>query len=230
MCGRYASSASQELLEDVFEIDDVVAMPPASWNVAPTDQVPAVIERAGEDRPRRKLVALTWGLVPSWSKDARGGARMINARIETVATKPAFRKAFATRRCLLPADGFYEWEETGLRSRGKPVKQPYFVHPADAGLLAMAGLYEFWKAPDGTWLTTCSIITTTATDLVGHLHDRMPMVVAPSAWDDWLAPGFDGDPHQLLQVPAQQLTAHPVSPAVGSVANNFPDLVLPVGE
>lgn len=230
MCGRYASSSDQELLQDVYEIDDVVAMPPASWNIAPTDQVPAVIERVGEDGPRRKLVALTWGLVPSWSKDARGGARMINARVETVATKPAFRKAFAARRCLLPADGFYEWEDTGARERGRPVKQPYFIHPADAGLLTMAGIYEFWKAPDETWLTTCSIITTTATDSLGHLHDRMPMVVTPAAWDDWLDPGFAGDPHDLLHLPAPELTAHPVSRAVGSVANNDPGLVLPLGE
>lgn len=230
MCGRYASSASQELLEDLYEVDDFDGMPPASWNIAPTDQVPAVIERPGPDGPRRKLVALTWGLVPSWSKDARGGARLINARVETVAAKPAFRKAFAARRCLLPADGYYEWEDTGQRERGKPVKQPYFIHPADAGLLAMAGLYEFWKAPDDTWLTTCSIITTTATDQLGHIHDRMPMVVAPSAWDAWLDPGFGGDPHELLHVPALELAVHPVSRAVGNVANNGPQLVEPIGE
>ncbi len=230
MCGRYASSASQELLEDLFETDETLAMPAASWNVAPTDQVPAVVERDGQDGPRRKLVALTWGLVPSWSKDARGGARMINARVETVATKPAFRRAFATRRCLLPADGYYEWEDTGLRQRGRPVKRPYFIHPTDSGLLAMAGIYESWKAPDGTWLTTCSIITTTATDQLGQLHDRMPMTVAPAAWDDWLDPGFGGDPHDLLHVPGAELTAHPVSAAVGNVANNGPELVLPDGE
>ena len=96
--------------------------------------------------------------------------------------------------------------------------------------MAMAGIYEFWKAPDGSWLTTCSIITTTATDQLGHLHDRMPMVVAPSAWDHWLDPGFDGDPHDLLQIPAHDLIAHPVSRAVGNVANNNPGLVLPAGE
>lgn len=230
MCGRYASSASQELLEDIYDIDEVVVPPPSSWNIAPTDQVPAVIERPGPDGPRRKLVALTWGLVPSWSKDARGGARLINARLETVATKPAFRRAFAARRCLLPADGFYEWEPTGIVERGKPVKQPWFVHPTDPGLLAMAGIYEFWKAPDGTWLTTCSVITTTATDQLGHLHDRMPVTVAPSAWGDWLDPGFGGDPQELLHVPSLELTAHPVSRAVGNVANNGPELVLPVGE
>lgn len=230
MCGRYASSASQELLEDVFELDEVVALPPASWNIAPTDQVPAVIERDGQDGPRRKLVALTWGLVPSWSRDARGGARLINARVETVATKPAFRRAFAARRCLLPADGYYEWEETGVVERGKPLKQPYFIHPTDGGLLAMAGIYEFWKVPDGTWLTTCSVITTTAADQLGRKHERMPMVVAPAAWDDWLAPGFGGDPHELLQIPALDLSAHRVSRAVGSVANNGPELVLPAGE
>ena len=230
MCGRYASSASQELLADLYEIDDTVVVPPSSWNIAPTHQVPAVVEREGEDGVRRKLVSLTWGLVPSWSSDARGGARMINARVETIASKPAFRRAFAARRCLLPADGYYEWQDTGRRERGRPVKQPWFIHSEDGGLLTMAGIYEFWKAPDATWLTTCSIITTTATDQLGRLHDRMPMVVAPTAWDDWLNPGFAGDPHDLLQAPSHYLTAHRVAVAVGQVATNHPGLVEPLRE
>ncbi len=138
---------------------------------------------------------LRWGLVPSWSKNATGGARMINARFETVADKPAFRKAFRSRRCLLPAAGYYEWYDTGATGpRGKPVKQPYFIHRADSELLVMAGLYEFWRDParsqeaDGGWLATCTIITTEATDAVGHLHDRMPMVVSADRWDAWLDP------------------------------------------
>jgi len=229
MCGRYASSASQELLEDTFEIDEIVDPPPASWNVAPTDPVPAVVERPGEAGTVRKLVGLKWGLVPSWSKEATGGARMINARVETVAEKPAFRRAFTTRRCLLPADGYYEWYATEQRDRrGKPVKQPFFIHPADGGLYVMAGLYEFWKAPDASWLSTCTIITTTATDALGQIHDRMPMVVAKEAWGDWLDPGFAGDPLDLLRVPGPDLEAYAVSRAVGQVANNSPELVLPV--
>lgn len=229
MCGRYASSASRDVLADTFELDEIVDLPPPSWNVAPTDLVPAVVERAGEDRNLRKLVALKWGLVPSWSKDPSGGARMINARVETVAEKPAFRKAFASRRCLLPADGYYEWYTTEqLDRRGKPVKQPFFIRPADGGLLVMAGLYEFWKAPDTEWLTTCTVITTTATDALGRIHDRMPMVIGRQAWDDWLSPDFAGDPRELLHVPAPELEAYAVSRAVGHVANNSPELVLPL--
>ncbi len=231
MCGRYASSASRDVLVDTFELDEVVDLPGPSWNVAPTDLVPAVVERPAENGPRRKLVPLKWGLVPSWSKDASGGARMINARVETVAEKPAFRRAFAARRCLLPADGYYEWYTTEQRdAKGKPVKQPFFIRPADGGLLVMAGLYEFWKSPGGEWLSTCTVITTTATDELGRIHDRMPMVIGRQGWDDWLNPDFDGDPHELLHVPAPELEAYAVSRAVGQVANNSPDLVVPLPE
>ena len=231
MCGRYASSASRDVLVDTFELDEVVDLPGPSWNVAPTDLVPAVVERPAENGPRRKLVPLKWGLVPSWSKDASGGARMINARVETVAQKPAFRKAFAARRCLLPADGYYEWHTTEQRdAKGKPVKQPFFIRPADGGLLVMAGLYEIWKSPGGEWLSTCTVITTTATDELGRIHDRMPMVIGRQGWDDWLNPDFDGDPHELLHVPAPELEAYAVSRAVGQVANNSPDLVVPLPE
>ena len=154
---------------------------------------------------------------------------MINARVETVADKPSFRRAFSTRRCLLPADGYYEWYTTDQRDgRGKPVKQPFFIHPADGGLYVMAGLYEFWKGPDASWLSTCTIITTSATDALGQIHDRMPMVVAKEAWGDWLDPGFTGDPLDLLRVPGPDLEAYAVSRAVGQVANNSPELVLPM--
>src|SRR5665647_1301278 len=147
MCGRYASSRRPEDLVSYFEVEE----PPEevlepSWNVAPTDPVYAVVQRE-----KRRLRVLRWGLVPSWSKDAKGGARLINARMESVKDKPAFRKAFATRRCLLPADGYYEWKQDGT------TKQPYFVTAADP--LAMAGLYEHWKSPEGEWLSTCTVIT-----------------------------------------------------------------------
>ncbi|MCC6495149.1 MAG: SOS response-associated peptidase, partial [Propionibacteriaceae bacterium] len=171
---------------------------------------------------------LRWGLVPSWSKDARGAARLINARVETVGEKPAFRKAFATRRCLLPADGYYEWYQLPGDQGGKPVKQPYFIRPADGSLFVMAGLYEFWKAPDGAWLTTATVITTSATDEVGHIHDRMPMAVPVENWAAWLDPDFGSDARELLTVPAGVLAYHPVSTAVNKVANDGPQLVEPL--
>lgn len=238
MCGRYAATAEVDRLVEEFEVEEVAEAPPGpSWNVAPTDSVPAVVERTDAAVPglvRRKLVQLRWGLVPSWSKDVSGGARMINARLETVAQKPAFRKAFVARRCLLPADGYFEW----YAGAGKK-KQPYFIHRGDGGLLVMAGIYEFWrddavpKVEPGAWVSTCSIITTAATDAVGRLHDRMPMVIQPEAWDAWLDPRRT-DPEAalaLLQVTdADQLTAHPVDAAVGNVRNNGPELVHPLPE
>lgn len=229
MCGRYAASASRELLVETFEIDEVAGpLPVADYNIAPTDPVPAVLERVVADKSVRKLVELRWGLVPSWSKDASGAARMINARVETLAEKPAFRKAFAARRCLLPADGYYEWFGATTDARGRSVKQPWFIRPADGGLLVMAGLYEFWRHPDGTWLATSTIITTRATDELGRIHDRMPMVVPRPAWDAWLDPASTVDARSLLAVPLPGLVAYPVSPLVNSVANDSPQLIEPL--
>src|SRR6266508_5481980 len=157
MCGRYASSRRPEDLIEEFEVTDPRVNTPLlpDYNVAPTKEVYAVMERPPRDDktapPARKLTTLTWGLVPSWAKDPSIGNRMINARMETVAEKPAFKRAFAVRRCLLPADGYFEWYATeqkvkGQRSsKGRAVKQPYFIHPADGGILAMAGLYEIWR-------------------------------------------------------------------------------------
>ncbi len=238
MCGRYAASADEGTLREIFELEQVLELPPASWNVAPTDHVPAVVERADKvtGTVTRRLIAPRWGLVPSWSKGP-GGPPMINARVETIATKPAFRTALSKRRCLLPADGYYEWYETEQRTaKGKPVKQPFFIKP-DSGLLVMAGLYEFWKddtveGPEA-WLTSVTIITTRATDRLGHIHDRMPMVVPPTAWAQWLDPGLE-DPElarDLLTVTQpDDLDAYAVSTAVNTVVNNTPDLVEPVAE
>ena len=229
MCGRYALSQAGEDLEEYFEIDEVAGpLPGPDYNIAPTDPVPAVFER---DRPggrARVLAGVRWGLVPSWAKDASDAARLINARMETVAEKPAFRKAFASRRCLLPADGYYEWYP--VQVGGRPAKQPYFIRPAGGGLFVMAGLYEFWKAPDGQWLTTATVITTSAADEVGHIHDRMPLAVTRENWDAWLDPSFAGDARGLLTVPAPQLEAHPVSMAVNKVANDGPELIVPLAE
>jgi putative SOS response-associated peptidase YedK len=211
----------------------------ADYNVAPTDPVYAVVERVprGEDTDEaiRQLRVARWGLVPSWAKDPSIGNRLINARLETVDEKPAFRRAFAVRRCLLPADGYYEWwAATG--PDGKPIKQPFFIRPRDGSLLAMAGLYEFWRDPnvedaDDAWLFSVTVLTTSAEDALGHVHDRMPLMVDPSGWAGWLDPKRD-DPASVrdLLVPAApgRLEAYPVSRAVNDVRNDGPHLLDPI--
>jgi len=236
MCGRYASSRSAEDLVEEFDVLDprIDAEFAPSYNVAPTDRVYAVLERSD----RRQLRMLRWGLVPSWAKDASIGSRLINARLETAAEKPAFRKAFASRRCLLPADGYFEWYPTERTKAGKPVKQPFFITPADGSVLAMAGLYEIWRDhslreddPEAfRW--TCTVLTTEAADEIGRIHDRMPLVVPRERRDAWLSSATTPDHLEELVVPAQQsgLTAFPVSPAVGNVRNNGPELVEPLPE
>lgn len=249
MCGRYASSASPTQLAEEFDVDDILdGLPGPDYNVAPTVAVPAVFERRVKDsgEVRRRLAPLVWGLVPSWAKDRSVGARMINARVETVAERSAYAKAFRARRCLLPADGFYEWytpdQPTGRpagRGAAKPRKQPFFLHRADGGRLVMAGIYEIWRDPtkdrddETAWLRTCSVITTQATDAAGHIHDRMPMVVPAAAVDRWLDPGLT-DPEQALALlsvtEGDALEAYAVSTAVNSVQNNEPGLLLPLPE
>jgi putative SOS response-associated peptidase YedK len=220
--------------------------------VAPTKPVYAVLTRAaksaavarGDDppgnaedggQPERELRVLRWGLVPSWAKDQSIGSRLINARAETVAAKPSFRRAFACRRCLLPADGFYEW--IPVTDQGRTVKQPYYIHRADGGTLAFAGVYELWRDPAvpdddaDPWLWSAAIITTSATDDVGRIHDRMPMVIEPARWADWLDPArTEPGALQYLLQPAVSggLASYPVSTAVNSVRNNGPELITPL--
>lgn len=237
VCGRYAASRNPDDLVEEFEVEeqpDRVLEP--SWNVAPTDDVYAVVERAPRGEPEaapvRALRVVRWGLVPSWAKDPGIGSRMINARMETVADKPAFRRAFARRRALLPADGYFEWYGVS-----KGTKQPFFIRPATGQVLAMAGLYELWKDPTVTgedadpWLWTCTVLTTSATDDLGRIHDRMPLLVEKDRYADWLDPARD-DPDELasLLVPAApgRLTAFAVSTEVNNVRNDGPHLVEPL--
>jgi putative SOS response-associated peptidase YedK len=244
MCGRFASARKRQELLDEFRIErDRVSGPLApDYNVAPTKPVYGVLTRAGHRGEQdagevaRELRVLRWGLVPSWAKDPAIGSRMINARAETVASKPAFRNAFARRRCLLPADGFYEW--MGVEEGGRARKQPYYIHRADGGILAFAGLYELWRDashPDdhpSAWLWTAVIITTRAEDEVGRIHDRMPMVIGPGRWDDWLDPAnTDATALHTLLAPAISggLASYPVSTEVNSVRNNGPGLTKPAG-
>jgi putative SOS response-associated peptidase YedK len=210
--------------------------------VAPTRRVYAVLERRPrEDEPpqpsARELRVVRWGLVPYWAKDTSLAGKLINARAETVAVKPAFRRAFAKRRCIIPADGYYEWQ--AISGPGKQRKQPYYIYRRDGGALAFAGVYELWRDeavpaealladPGRAWLWTAAIITTQATDDVGQIHDRMPMVIAPDHWADWLNPD-NSEPGQLqatmLPAMAGGLTSHPVSTAVNFVRNNGPELI-----
>lgn len=235
MCGRYATTRRDDELADQFRIDQILGEAPGpSWNVAPTDPVRVVLERAEEAGPQRQLRTVRWGLVPSWAKDPGVGARMINARIETVTEKPAFRKAAAHRRAIVPMDGYFEWQKTPAR------KVPYFLTAADAAQhgLAAAGLYELWPDPSrpaddpARWLWTVTVITRAATDALGHIHDRTPLLLPPALWDEWLDPGTTSvaDVRSLLDaVPEPHLVPREVGPAVGNVRNNGPELVVPVG-
>lgn len=239
MCGRYASFREDQALADEFAIatvaDDVRLLPP-SWNVAPTDGVRMVVERADKETGEvtRQLRVARWGLVPSWAKDPSVGARMINARVESVAEKSAFARPFAARRALLPADGYYEWKkpEPGALTRKK---QPFYLHPADDDLVALAGLYEFWKDPTRSdddpdrWLVSATVITRPASDDLAHIHDRQPLMLRRDAWDAWLDPSAGADDaRRLLEAPAPRIIATPVSTLVSSVRNNGPQLLEPV--
>lgn len=209
MCGRYSASYPPDLTAETYAATVADEPPPPSWNVAPTDPVSVVVQRE-----TRQLRTVRWGLVPSWAPDPRGAARMINARAETVGTKPAFRAALAKRRCLVPADGWYEWR----------AKQPFFIH--GDGPLAFAGLYEFWRDPaTEKWLATCAIVTTAAAPSLRDLHDRMPVVLAPDEWDEWLGPSVE-PPLDLLR-PREGFASYAVSQAVNNVRNNGAALLQP---
>ncbi|WP_299528613.1 SOS response-associated peptidase [uncultured Streptomyces sp.] len=259
MCGRYAASRRPEDLTGLFQVErwDPAETLEPDWNVAPTKPVYAVLERpvkdAADRRPVRQLRTLTWGLVPSWAKTPEGGARMINARAESVHEKPSFRRPFLQRRCILPADGYYEWvtgsgerelEVEGRKKRAR--KQPYFVTPADGSVFAMAGLYEFWRdrtRPDEdprAWWVTCSVITTEAETSplavapaegpasLSDIHPRMPVMLTPDRWDAWLDPSrTDTDELRALIAPPPGglMRAYPVATAVSNVRNNGPELL-----
>ncbi|MGQ0625517.1 MAG: SOS response-associated peptidase [Sporichthyaceae bacterium] len=244
MCGRYSASWGVDDLIREFDLrpDDVPAerLEP-DYNIAPTKPIYAVLTRRPrgaepDAQPVRSLRTLRWGLVPFWAKGPSISSRMINARIESAATKPAFREAFARRRCLLPADGYYEWYACG---GAKVPKQPFFIRRRDGGMLAMAGLYEFWRAPGraaedpGAWLATATILTTTASDAVGAIHNRQPMFVEPAHYSRWLDPDLRETDTlaQLLVVKAGPgLEAYPVGAAVNNHRNNGPDLLTPLPE
>jgi putative SOS response-associated peptidase YedK len=187
------------------------------YNIAPTQPVPVI--RQNPKEPVRELSLMRWGLIPSWSKDSSGAARMINARSETAATLPAFRDAMKSRRCLIPADGFYEWMRTEY------AKQPYCFEVNDGALFAFAGLWDRWKDPNGNWIKTCSILTTTPNAVTAQVHDRMPVILDPDGYDLWLDPGMNdvaAVSEMLKPYDARLMRCFPVSARVNSVANDDP--------
>jgi putative SOS response-associated peptidase YedK len=217
MCGRYALHSLPEIVALQFGLTE----PPefeSHYNIAPTSNV-LVIESRRDGQP--VATTMRWGLIPSWAKDASIGNRLANARAETVTEKPAFRSAFRRRRCLIPASGFYEWKPVAGR------KQPYYIRPADDGLFALAGLYETWSSPEGL-LHSCTVLTTDANALMGQIHDRMPVIVAPEDYRRWLDPGNTtaaGLGKLLVPYPAEYMLAYPVSTRVNNARNEDSGLI-----
>ena len=227
MCGRFVAATDAEGLTRFFVVDERQTddLPP-SWNRAPTDPTYAVVEHDG----KRVLVSYRWGLVPFWADDPKIGSRMINARADGVRTKRAFADSFERRRCLVPADGFYEWERKG---GAKPI--PYFVERTDGAPMAFAGLWASWRNPrdpDGPRVRTCAIITTDANATVAPIHDRMPVILEPEDWATWLDRDGDLDEAEALLRPlsADAVTLRRVSQAVNDVRSNGPQLLEPLDQ
>jgi putative SOS response-associated peptidase YedK len=219
MCGRFVIDLSPDLVATFFGLAATPDLPPR-YNVAPTQLVPVI--RSGPDGARQ-LALLRWGLVPSWAKDIRDG--LINARSETIHEKPAFRQAFRQRRCIIPANGFFEWK----RSEGKKV--PYFVRMADGAPMPFAGIWEAWRSPEGQVLETCAILTTAANSTVAPIHDRMPVILHPNEFGLWLD-REQHDPATLMPLltpyPSDCLVVYPVSTLVNSVANDRLECIAPL--
>jgi len=228
MCGRFAQPRSAEELARIFHARPAVELAGDRFNVAPTDQVAAVVEHHGE----RVVDAFRWGLVPFYAKSAREGARLINARAETVETSPAFRTSFRRHRCIVPAEAFYEWRRERDPQTGKVIRsEPFAIRREDGEPLALAGLWASWSDPEtAERLYTCSIITTDPNELVARIHNRMPVVLDRSDWDAWLAEGTAAEELRRLLHPSppDELAAYAVSPAVNNVRNDGPDLLAPL--
>jgi putative SOS response-associated peptidase YedK len=231
VCGRFISTSPIDVLARTFEVDEVTTDPASPrYNVAPTQQVLAVAARHGRRHGGplvRALGMLRWGLVPPWAQDPSVGNRMINARAESISTRVAYRDALVSRRCLIPADAFYEWESRP----GQKTKQPWAISLESGKPMAFAGLWEVWRdraKPDGEPLRTCVIITTEANAALNAIHDRMPVVLGRERWDHWLDPAF-GDrkalQRMLVPAPADRFITMAVSLAVNTVANDGPELL-----
>ena len=223
MCGRYRLSWRKQIIEEHFDSVSGEEDWSPRYNIAPTQPVPII--RPHPKEPRRKLSLVRWGLIPSWAKDASGSASMINARSESAATKPAFRDALKSRRCLVPADGFYEWARDGK------TRQPYCFEVNGGELFTFAGLWERWKDPSGQWIKSCSILTTTPNAVTSAVHDRMPVILNPDDYDLWLDPGFTdvtAVAEMLRPYDARPMRCYPVSTRINQAANDDAERAKPV--
>ncbi|MEE9123020.1 MAG: SOS response-associated peptidase [candidate division NC10 bacterium] len=222
MCGRFSQGTPAEILAQLFQLADIPAWTPR-YNIAPTQLVPTVVVTS--EHPSRQFRTWRWGLIPSWAKDPSIGSRMINAQAETASVKPSFRAAFRRRRCLVLADGFYEWQQLGRR------KQPFHVRMRDGSPFAFAGLWEHWKGPDGAAIDSCTLLTTEPNDLIRTFHHRMPVILDPQEYDLWLDPSIQEPDrlHPLLRpYTSEELAAYPISTRVNNPANDTPDCIQPL--
>ncbi|MBD2346547.1 SOS response-associated peptidase [Anabaena subtropica] len=224
MCGRFTLTQSAEALAEFFHVQQLLDLE-AQYNIAPTQTVVTLLHNP--ENNKRELRKLHWGLIPSWAKDRAIASKLINARAETVAEKPSFRSAFKQRRCLVVADGFYEWQKQ------KSKKQPFYFRLQDGQPFGFAGLWEKWKAPGSEEITSCTIVTTVANELLQPIHDRMPVILAPQDYDLWLDPQeqkLQALQHLLSPYPAAAMTSYPVSILVNSPKHNSPECIIPVNE
>lgn len=221
MCGRYVISSPYDIIKESFSIDSAQEDFTPNYNVCPTQHIPAILNENGKN----VLTKIHWGLVPSWAKDKSMAVRMINARSETISEKPSFRNAFKKRRCLIPANGYYEWKGE------KGNKEPYYITSATGELFAFVGLWERWtdkESPDSSPLNSCTIVTTAASPSIQHIHDRMPVILAPQCYEAWLNPKLEdsNELNRMLQNGlVQELEYYKVSKAVNLVRNNGPELI-----
>lgn len=223
MCGRYRLSRRKQILAEHFDAAPFDDDWEPRYNIAPTQPVPVIRQHPKE--PQRVLSLMRWGLVPSWAKDTSGAAGMINARSETVATKPAFRDPIKFRRCLIPADAFYEWRRSGT------AKQPYCLEVNDGELFAFAGLWDGWKDPNGQWMKSCSLLTTTPNAVTSQVHDRMPVILGKDDYELWLDPGMtnvEAVSDLLKPFDARLMRMFPVSSRVNHVANDDAECARPI--
>ena len=219
MCGRYAIVLADDgTLQRRFSLEELLDNPAPRFNVAPTQTLPVIVRNTPD-----RVAMMRWGLIPFWAKDASIGSKMINARAETVAEKPAFRRPLRSQRCLVPASGFFEWKREG------DSKTPHFIHLPGEPIFAFAGLYDTWRDPEGQTVQSYTILTTEPNDLMADIHNRMPVILRREDEDDWLDPA-NTEPEHLLPLlrpyPASEMAAYPVSRMVNSPRNDAPDLLL----